>query len=94
MNFKYLYKIIFAGLILILSNCSFPEWEWEDLESDYDHVLNVMGMINLDPGNPSFIGLYRTTNLDELSQIFVGVDTVGYYEYDEKEEGSDEEVFG
>ena len=30
--FKYLYKIIFAGLILILSNCSFPEWEWEDLE--------------------------------------------------------------
>ena len=93
MNFKYLYKIIFAGLILILSNCSFPEWAWEDLESDYDHVLNVMGMINLDPENPSFIGLYRTTNLDELSQIFVGVDTVGYYEYDEKEEGSDEEGF-
>ena len=93
LNFKYLYKIIFAGLILILSNCSFPEWEWEDLKSDYDHVLNVMGMINLDPGNPSFIGLYRTTNLDELSQIFVGLDTVGYYEYDEKEEGSDEDGF-
>ena len=52
------------------------------MESDYDHVLNVFGLINLDSGHTSFIGLYRTTDLDELSQILVGVDTLYYYEYE------------
>ncbi|SVA62172.1 uncharacterized protein METZ01_LOCUS115026, partial [marine metagenome] len=60
------------------------------VESDYDHVLNVFGLINLDSGHTSFIGLYRTTDLDELSQILVGVDTLYYYEY-EKDEGEDGE---
>ena len=60
------------------------------MESDYDHVLNVFGLINLDSGHTSFIGLYRTTDLDELSQILVGVDTLYYYEY-EKDEGEDGE---
>ncbi len=40
--------------------------------------------MNLDSGQTSFIGLYRTTDLDELSQNFVGVDTVGYYEFDDE----------
>ena len=63
-----------------------PETSWEDLESNYDHVLNVFGLMNLDSGHTSFIGLYRTTDLDELSQNFVGVDTVGYYEYDDDDD--------
>ena len=44
--------------------------QWEEVESDYDHVLNVFGILNLDPGYSSFIGLYRTTNLNEVSQKF------------------------
>jgi len=60
------------------------------VESDYDHVLNVFGLINLDSGHTSFIGLYRTTDLDEVSQVLVGVDTLYYYEY-EKDEGEDGE---
>lgn len=61
---------------------------WENIESNYDHKLNVIGIINLDQVNnsdsESFIGVYRTTNLDERSQIFIRADTVGYEYYEEE----------
>ena len=60
----------------MIQNCLPPPEQWEDIESDYDHVLNVLGIISLDEEVPSFVGLYRTTDLGELSQVFVGVDTV------------------
>ena len=87
MNFKQYYQTLCTFLALNFLGCLGTETSWEDLESNYDHVLNVFGLMNLDSGHTSFIGLYRTTDLDELSQNFVGVDTVGYYEDDEKEEG-------
>ena len=50
-----------------------------------------MGLINLDSNSLSFIGLYRTTDLDELSQVFVGLDSVyifgGEGEKEETEDG-------
>ena len=91
LNFKQLYQTLTIILVLNVLGCITKEIEWEDLESDYDHVLNVLGLINLDSDQTSFIGLYRTTDLDEISQVFIGVDTVGYYEYDDgkEEEGED-----
>ena len=86
LNFKQHYQTLCTILALNFLGCLGTETSWEDLESNYDHVLNVFGLMNLDSGHTSFIGLYRTTDLDELSQNFVGVDTVGYYEDDEKEE--------
>ena len=59
-----------------MAGCLFPTNEWEDLGSDFNHVLNVFGLINLDPGHPSYVGLYRTTNLNETSMNFVGADTL------------------
>ena len=60
---------------------------WEDLESDYDHVLNVFGLVSLDSLQPSYVGLYSTTNLDEVSRIFAGVDTLGRCDCDDDECG-------
>ena len=77
---KYIARVLCSILILNSFGCLSIDTEWEDLESDYDHVLNVLGVINLDPGQTSFIGLYRTTDLDELSQVLVDIDTIGYYE--------------
>ena len=74
-------------MIFLGKGCLLPPEVWEDVESDYDHVLNVFSVISLDPKLDSFVGLYRTTDLDELSQIFVGVDTVMYIEGEEGEDG-------
>ena len=65
--------------------CIYPDLEWEDLESDYDHVLNVFGLINIDEDYPSYIGLYRTTNLDEASQTLSYVDTLYWCDCDNDE---------
>ena len=75
MTFKQLYQTICFLVVLNICACLYPGIEWEDLESDYDHVLNVFGLINLDSLETSYIGLYRTTDLDEISQIFVEVDS-------------------
>ncbi len=70
---KFFVLILFCFSI---QNCLPPPEQWEDIESDYDHVLNVLGIISLDEEVPSFVGLYRTTDLGELSQINVGSDTI------------------
>lgn len=72
-------------MITIITGCLYPTNEWEDLESEFDHVLNVFGLINLDPGYPSYIGLYRTTDLDEASLNFVGADTLYWCDCDDDE---------
>ena len=64
--------------LLLIISCIGVNRQWEEVESDYDHVLNVFGILNLDPGYSSFIGLYRTTNLNEVSQKFSRVDTLYY----------------
>ena len=71
MTFKINLQIIFSSLLILIMGCIYPTNEWEDLESDFSHVLNVFGLINLDPGYPSYVGLYRTTDLDETSMNFV-----------------------
>ena len=62
----------------VISGCIGINREWEELESDYDHVLNVFSIINLDSDFSSFVGLYRTTDLNEVSQRFSRVDTLFY----------------
>ena len=90
MNFKHIKAKINLLLLLSLLGCAFPKWEWEDLDSNYDHVLNVMGLINLDSNSLSFIGLYRTTDLDELSQVFVGLDSVYIFGGEGEKEGTED----
>ena len=76
--------------MLTLFSC-LGENSWEDLESEYDHVLNVFGLVSLDTLQPSYVGLYSTTDLDEISQIFVGVDTLGWCDCDDDECGWNED---
>ena len=73
MTFKKHIQSIFVAFIIIFNGCA--EGEWELLEVDYEPVLNVFGLISLDPEVDSFVRVYRTTNLSEESEIFVGVDT-------------------
>lgn len=91
------YRILSILITIIISvysvNCSFPESNWTDLESDYDHILNVLGVINIDESQNSFIGIYRTTNLNEISSILISIDTIGYYQYDENEKEGKEDGY-
>ena len=76
MNFKRINQFAFGLILICITGCLYPDLEWEDLESDYDHVLNVFGLINIDEGSPSYNGLNRTTDLDEASQNLSYVDTL------------------
>ncbi|HIB26304.1 MAG TPA: DUF4249 family protein [Candidatus Marinimicrobia bacterium] len=78
MTFKKHIQSIFVAFIIIFNGCA--EGEWELLEVDYEPVLNVFGLISLDPEVDSFVRVYRTTTLSEESEIFVGVDTLVFGE--------------
>ena len=78
MIFKNKYQSSLLFFLLLTFSCISIEGEWEEIESNYDHVLNVFGILNLDTGFTSFIGLYRTTDLNEVSQRFSRVDTLFY----------------
>ncbi len=90
MIFKKTYQSIIILSIIFFVGCIGIEREWEELDSNYDHVLNVFGILNLDPGFPSFIGLYRTTNLNEVSQQFSSVDTLFYCDCTNQGDDEDE----
>ena len=80
MNSKLLFYLFLS--ILMLNSCYRPT-EWEDVTSDYDPVLYVMGIISLDDNIDSFVGVYRTTELTETSLIFSGiVDTSWWPDYE------------
>ena len=69
-------------LIIVLSGCYAPQ-SWEDIESNNESVLNVFGLISLDPNVKSFVRVYRSTDLEELSEVFVSTDSIYYdEEYD------------
>ena len=74
MTFKKRIQSIFVAFIIFFNGCA--EGEWELLEVDYEPVLNVFGLISLDPEVDSFVRVYRTTTLSEESEIFVRVDTL------------------
>ena len=54
-------------------------------------MLNVFELVSLDTLQASYVGLYSTTDLDEISQIFVGVDTLGWCYCDDDECGWNED---
>ena len=76
MTFKKHIQSIFVAFIIIFNGCA--EGEWELLEVAYEPVLNVFGLISLDPEVESFVRVYRTTNLAEESEIFIGIDTIRF----------------
>jgi hypothetical protein len=75
---KNLFKTtLFLTALLISFSCS---WKWEPLTSDYDPVLNVYGVISLDPEIPSFVYVTRTLTLQDSSQKVFNRDTIWYSE--------------
>ena len=44
------------SMMIFMAGCLYPTNDWEDLESDFSHVLNVFGLINLDPGYQVMLG--------------------------------------
>ena len=74
MTFKKHIQSIFVAFIIFFNGC--VEGEWELLEVDYEPVLNVFGLISLDPEVDSFVRVYRITTLSEESEILVRVDTL------------------
>ena len=67
---------------MILFSNACEEGTWELLEVDYEPVLNVFGIISLDPEVDSFVRVYRTTNLSEESEINVGIETIPWDDED------------
>ena len=64
--------ILLCVLCTAITACVNPQsTAWEDLAHDREPVLNVFGLISLDPQLESFVRLYRSTNLSELSEIRV-----------------------
>ena len=65
-------SILLCALCTAITACvNLQSTEWEDLAHDREPVLNVFGLISLDPQLESFVRLYRSTNLRELSEIRV-----------------------
>ena len=84
LNFNQILKKLSLTIFLTFLSC-LGENSWEDLESNYDHVLNVFGLISLDTSQHSYVGLYSTTDLGDTSQIYLGTDTIGWCNCDEEE---------
>ncbi len=72
-------RLVLFIIPLILASCG--HWGWEDVESDYESELNVIGIISLDEIIPSRIIVEKTLGLDEQTSVWVeGTDTVFYGE--------------
>ena len=84
MNSNQILKKLSLTIFLTFLSC-LGENSWEDLESNYDHVLNVFGLISLDTSQRSYVGLYSTTDLGDTSQIYLGTDTIGWCNCDEED---------
>ena len=76
MNSKSKFWILLP--ILLLSSC-YKSTEWEEVTSDYDPVLNVIGIISLDGNIENFVEVYPTIDLTSLSMELVGYDSTFVY---------------
>ena len=67
---RYIYPIIF---FLFFSSCSIvpPEMEWEDVTSDHDPLLNILGIISPDSLVTSFVQVHRSLDLEEAQDTLV-----------------------
>jgi hypothetical protein len=59
------------------------ELEWEDVKSDHDPVLNIMGIISSDTLVDSFVRVHRSLTMDEARDSLVRdtIDGVQYLYY-------------
>jgi hypothetical protein len=58
-------------------------FEWEDVKSDHDPVLNIMGIISSDTLVKSFVRVHRSLTMDEARDSLVRdtIDGVQYLYY-------------
>ena len=61
-------KIIKLNIItLLFFSCSIipPELEWEDVESDHESVLNILGILSTDSLVSSFVKVHKSLNVQD-----------------------------
>ena len=63
--------LIFLQLFFWSCQIVLPELEWEDLESDHDPVLNIVGVLSTDSLGINFVRVHRTLRLDEASDTLI-----------------------
>ena len=72
-------RLFITGVICLnLSACLSisPELEWEDVTSNHEPVLNVLGLISADSIVTSFVRVHRSLRMDEAEDTLVR-DTIG-----------------
>ena len=79
MKIKYL---SFALLFVLLALSQACNYKWEPLKSDYEPMLNVYGIISLDPEIAPFVMVTRTLTLEDSARSVIRRDTIFYSEND------------
>ena len=67
---RYIFPII---IFVFFSSCTIvpPEMEWEDVSSDHDPLLNILGIISPDSLVNSFVQVHRSLDLEEAQDTLV-----------------------
>ena len=56
------------------------ELEWEDVKSDHEPVLNIMGIISSDTLVQSFVRVHRSLTMEEARDSLVRLSLINIYE--------------
>ena len=70
---RYIYIIC-----ILFFSCSIvpPDLEWEDVTSNHESTLNIIGLISTDSLRTSFVKVQRTLDMNEASDSLIR-DTIG-----------------
>ena len=65
-------------ICILFFSCSIvpPDLEWEDVTSNHESTLNIIGLISTDSLRTSFVKVQRTLDMDEASDSLIR-DTIG-----------------
>ena len=65
-------------ICIFFFSCSIvpPDLEWEDVTSDHESTLNIIGLISADSLRTSFVRVQRTLDMEEASDSLIR-DTIG-----------------
>jgi hypothetical protein len=71
MRYIYIISIFFFSCSIVP-----PDLEWEDVTSDHESMLNIIGLISADSLRTSFVRVQRTLDMEEASDSLIR-DTIG-----------------
>ena len=70
---RYIYII---SIFFISCSIELPDLEWEDVTSNHESTLNIIGLISTDSLRTSFVKVQRTLDMNEASDSLIR-DTIG-----------------